>query len=286
MRRSPGLAAAVLAILTPGCATRPAPPITAEQANRLPTQQVAEIVLRQFAGRIRSMTRPNYDSLLLPGWPLMNVAFATAPTSSYFPGLCEATVLMVGFGDRMPQPPPGRNGPVRAQSLSTHMVYKIVGEIDLPSGLSWEDRDRQSARCAALEQVLPPEEHRLGHRQFFSFHGELSAAFGAAILQRLLREVRGGTHTDHQCGRTRGCTDATAMLRALSLDDLLGIGIARAPQSPGTYIVTATFLVSGTNDTITTDEVTVEAELDAEAPPRSIRRLGQAMIDRTTLIRD
>lgn len=76
------------------------------------------------------------------------------------------------------------------------------------------------------------------------------------------------------------------MLRALSLDDLLNIRIERNPQRPTIFTVKASFLVSGTNDTITFDELTVEAELDDATPPRLIRHLGRATVSRTGLIRD
>jgi hypothetical protein len=278
--------AAAAAILASGCATRPPPPITAEQANALPPQQLAEIVLRQLAGRIRSVTRPNYESLLMPGIPLRTLVFATTPRSSAFQGLCEASVIAVSFTERLPFPPPGRNAPVRAQDITTGILFKVVGEIHLVGGLTVEARERQDLHCAAQVPVIAPEENRLGYRQFFSFHGDLWAGHGAAILQGLLRGVADGTHTDHVCVPRARCQDAGAMLRALSLDDLLSIRVERAPQSPTLHTVSASFLESGTEGTITFVEVTVEAEVDAGTPPRLIRRLGHATVGRTTMIRD
>jgi hypothetical protein len=277
--------AAAAAILASGCATRPPPPITAAQANALPPRQLAEIVLRQLAGRISSVTRPNYESLLLPGLPLQTLIFAMTPRSSAFSGLCEASVIAVSFADRLPFPPPGRNAPVRAQDITTSTLYKIVGEIDLVEGLTPDAQERQTLQCAAQQPVIAPEENRLGFRQFFSFRGDLWVGHGAAILQRLLRGVRDGTHTDHQCVPRARCQDAGAMLRALSLDDLLSVRIERAPQSPTLHIVSASFLESGTEGTITFVEVTVEAEV-ADTQPRRIQRLGHATVGRTTLIRD
>lgn len=149
MLRSRIIVSTAFAIVASGCATRsPPPPITAEQANALPPDQLAEIVLRQFAGRIRSVTRPNYVSPFLPGLPLQALAIATAPASSGFQGLCEASVIAVSFADRLPFPPPGRNAPVRAQGISTHILYKVVGEVDVGQGLSQEALAQQNQRCA------------------------------------------------------------------------------------------------------------------------------------------
>lgn len=285
--RWPVLIALLAALASPLAAQTPSPPpITAEQANALPPDQLAEIVLRQFAGRIRSVTRPNYVSLIMPDLPLQSLVFATGPTSSFYQGLCEASAIYVSFAGRLPFPPPGRNAPVRAQGMSTYTLYKIVGEIDLSQGISAEARERQSPRCAAQAPVIAPEEHRLGFRQFFEFHGDLTAGHGGAILQGMLRGVGDGTHSDYQCARADRCQDATAMLRALSLDDLLSMRIGRAPRDPALYTVTASFLESGTHGTITLIEVTVEAELDESISPRSVRRLGHATVGRTTIIRD
>jgi len=280
------IAAAALVLFAPGCVTRPSSPVTVAQANSLPPQQLAELVLRQFAGRIRDVTRPNYDSPFFPDLPLQSLAFGTVPRSSYFQGLCEATVIDVSFFNGWPSPPPGRNGPVRAQSLSTRTVYKVIGEIELSYALSAEARERQSERCAGQDSVIAPALRRLGHRQFFSFHGDLNVAFGAAILQRLLREARAGTHANHICDGGTGCSDATGTLRALSLDDLLNISIERNRQNPEIYTVTATFLVSGTDDMVTSDTVSIEAELDSPERPRSIQRLGRATVSRASMIRD
>lgn len=285
MLRSRIIASATLAILVSACASRPPPPITAAQANALPPQQLAEIVLRQLAGRVRSVTRPNYDSVLFPGTPLGSLIFATEPISSAFGGLCEASEIAITFFEGLPSPPPGRNAPVRAQSISTETSYKIVGEIELPYALSQEARARQNLRCAAQAPVIAPEENRLGHRQFFHFRGDLWPAQGAAVLQRLLRSVADGRHTDHRCARNFRCPDPTAMIRPLSLDDLLSVEIERDARIPTLYTVTGRFLESGDEGTITTVEVAVEAEFD-HPDPRLVRRLGQATVHRSTLIRD
>lgn len=280
MPRSRAIAYAALAILASGCATRPPPPITRDQANALPPQQLAEIALRQFAGRIRTVTRPNYTPPSMVGMPLQGLTFATAPTSSGFQGLCEASVIGVTFSANLPYPPVGRTAPVRAQNIYTRTAYKIVDEIEWPRAISPEGRERQNRRCAALEHVIEPEQRQLGHRRFFQFDGDLAVAHGAAILQGLLRGVRDGTHTDHRCDGP--CPDPAAILRALSLDDLLALAVRRNPTDPRLYTVTATFLESGTADTISMVYLTVEAELDHPL----VRRFGQATVSRNAIIRD
>lgn len=259
--------------------------ITREEALRLPPDQVAERVLGQIARNVTSITRPDYVSPFFPDLPLTQLALATSPVSSPYPGLCQTTVLHIMFFDGLPAAPRERNQPVRAQRLTTEERYRVVGEVVLPYNLSTEDQRRQDSQCAGLYPIIPPGEERLGSRSFFGFRGGLGPQYGVAILQQVVRGVREGNYTDHRCTGHERCRDSSALLRGLSFDELLSVRIDRDPTNPTSYTVVADFLVSGTDDTLVTDEVTVRAELEHPSP-RLVQSLGATTIRRVAIIRD
>lgn len=261
------------------------PPITRQQAQDLSAQEVAAIVLGQLAARVTSVTRPNYVSPFYPDLPLNQLEFAMIPESSYFAGLCQATVFTVSFFDGFPPAPRQPDQPVRARRVTTDLRYRVIGEVTLPYAASPDERARQDPLCAEQSTVLPPEERTLGHRQFFRFDGELAPQHGVVILQQLLRGVRDGTYTDHRCAGFDRCEDSGALLRSLSLDDLLGIGIEHDPANAGAYRLRASFLETGTTDALVTREVEVVAELE-HPQPYGVKSLGPTTIRRVTTIRD
>lgn len=260
-------------------AATPSEPITREQALTLEPGQIAELVLRQFADQVESVTRPNYESQIIPGLPLATLHLATRPSSTRFAGLCQASVITVLFPIGSP-PTLERNLPVRADSLHIATVYKVIGDISL-RGVS--SRPEQGAECAQLRGVIPPEDRLLGYRQFFRFSGPLGAPHAVAVLQQLVRSVRDGSNTDHRCIGYDSCTDSGEIIRALDMDALLDLQAEAITGETSQFAIRASFLVSGNDSGLTTNEVTVHAQF---APAYGSFRLFETTVQRVGLIRD
>lgn len=275
---------AALAAAAVAAAAEPPPPLTIEDARTLPADVLTEIAVRQIAGEVRSVTRPTYVSPRVADQPLHHLEFALPARSSHYTGLCQATVVLIEFFDQFGAGASERDRSVRARDVTTEVRYKVIGEVAPQHVSPAPELQRQQPRCREERQVIPPEDRTLGHRAFFRFRGDLGVAYSVAILQRLLRTARDGTYVDHGCVGWQRCADSGELLRTLSFDDLRSIDVARDAADRNRYWLNASFLVSGDDSSIVSNEVRVDVEMAGY--PLAIERLGWTSISRSALVRD
>ena len=243
--------------------------ITPEQARTLPPAEAAEIVFRQLAGRIHSMSRPPAGSD-----PLTSLTFATAPHRFGDPGICVATVIHAGR--ERPDTPDSLGEP---GVMATELVYKVVSDLDLPEEWTPEYAAAQDALCARAGPVVSPQEDDGGRAFFFRVTGVQAPSAGAGILKQAIEGARTGGYSDIGCDEPddAACSGPKAILAGLDLANLTSIHISERGENR--VRVKADFAVSRTAYQV----VTTDAEFIAVPGQTRGFRLGRTLVSTGTI---
>lgn len=217
--------------------------LSLREAQTLPARTVLERVLGATGGLYTEVQRPG--PAITRGRAFV-IAFASAPRSAGYPGVCVADTLTVDFG-------PAADGPATSvghvQSFNRNMLYRIVGDTAPPAG-GWTDSYRRmlATRCAAAGPVLSrPDRAAPG---FFGGYASVGGPFGADHAYfgaRALVMASSGASPPAQCEdhgsgpAPRLCDDPSALLRNLPMERFLGFWIDRCEQDSLELCVAANF---------------------------------------------
>jgi hypothetical protein len=260
--------------------------ITREQAMRLPPREVGRIVLGLTGALVREVSRPIVQGVPYPDERLQTLAFGLQP-ETLLPGLCRATAIYVSFGSDAPAQEPaerGRQLPVRVTHVSTHEVYKVVGELaDSGTPFGPGARASQLVRCRDA-QVVTTETLDFDQPRYFAVGGPLLPALAAGILQKILTDAAAGALTDLRCdpGSTQvaPCTDPRLALRDVTLDRLTSV--ESTPAGGGRYIVSAGF-----SDPANPDRqmvLGVRAEVTLSGPSHRLVSIQEVTVTRSAIL--
>jgi hypothetical protein len=246
MRRIMSLAALAASAAPAAAQTEVRPlPVTVEQARTLPPARVADIVLRDLATQMATMTRPEPPRPGEAGSPPTELTFASAPRAAGDPGLCVATLVHVGV-DR-PSGPDTLSSP---GLVATELVYKVVGDLQ-PASWSDSDQAAQEKLCAGTGPVVSPEADDKGRAYFFASSGAPLPTAGVTALQQAIGKARAGTYGEIACEdpddgdeAPSKCSDPVAILAGLDLADLTWLQTLLSPGDGKRLQVEAQLAVS------------------------------------------
>lgn len=280
---------AVIALAPPAAAAPAEPaPITREQALSLSPRELGRIVLGQIGDRVEDVSRPVYQGIPFPDDRLRFLLFGLTPRA-VGRGLCQATIVHVGFSSDAPEAPDGRTVPVRAAAITTSLGYKIAGELEGAGGWEPADWERQAALCLRARPIVPAETANLSLPGYFGYGGRLGVGTAATVLRRALAEAEAGTLADLRCLEIRGypypCGDPRIALHGVSLDHLAHA--YSEELAPLRYRITASFRDPAHVGRQVLLEIGVEVEFaDPFYPVPRIARLGAMTVSRSTYFID
>lgn len=257
-----------------------AEPLTKSRAEILasPPAEVADALLGNIAPRFVTMAADEEDNHSY----LRSVHLATAPEGTGLAGLCRAKVLQVALAGSE-----GLAAPPTVWSFATYDVYKVVGEVDGPSGPPGLTEEEQARVCADAGPVVVSSSSGARGARFFHYRGYGEPWVGVAALQGLIREAREGDYGRIECTRRElgDCRNPQAELGTLDLRDLRGIEVVQPDPDQPNFRVWASFVVepgvqSGLGREVSFD-FNGEPLLDTRTGPGSFR-YGRTRLSRSS----
>ena len=257
------------------------PPVTRDQAMRLPPDELARRVLGQYGQQVTSVTRPNFgpDSDMRMVGALQDLTFATAPRPAEMAGLCVADRIDISFEHD------GANEAataVRPRQIRAERVYKVIGEITQRVTIEETRQAEERRRCAQAGSVIDANYSDRGRAHFFHFSGSDTPFTALLVLQRAIGEARAGRYRDIRCaGDAAQCV---SQLGALDLATLSSVSIGPAGTGGGRDLrrVSGSFLIQGNSVYRHYRDVEIEVELGTVGGQLdAILRLGRTGIGNT-----
>lgn len=238
------LTASLIALAAPAAAQK-ALPITPEQARTLPPAEAAQLVFRDLAAQMQSMTRPERPRRSGKEEAVTELTFATAPRSLGDPGLCVATLVHAGL-----DLPPSHDRIGETGTVATQRVFKVVGDVDPRDPWGEAEIAAQERLCARAGPVVPPEADDEGRAYFFTLSGHPLPSAGVIALQQAIRSARAGSYGEIVCDdpgdgeRPSRCADPRKLLGGLELANLTEVAITPPAQGGKVVQIKANFAVS------------------------------------------